>query len=219
VIEPDEPRRGDELFCRVETASVDPDEDPVTYSYAWTKNDRPMQAGAEAGAARVDGSRVAKGDRWRCAATPSDGIAHGPSGSAERVIANTPPGPALVRVAPATPRANEPLRCELLTKADDVDGDPVRYRFVWQRNGATQSFAESSQEVPPRLVKAGEKWRCAVTPTDGTDDGPTSATEELAIGEGVVETVAEKPQEKAPVKVPAAPLSKRRSSGVISPPR
>jgi hypothetical protein len=218
VIEPDVARRGDDLHCRVEVASVDPDEDPVTYAYAWTKNDRPMQAGAEP--ARIDGSRVAKGDRWRCTATPSDGMAAGPSGAAELTVANTPPGPALVRVDPLTPRAGEPVRCELVTKADDVDGDAVRYRFVWQRNGTTQSFAESSQEVPPRLVKAGERWRCAVTPTDGTDDGPTSATEEVAVLEGAPQPVADKPAEKTPVKVPAAGSgSKRRSTGVIAPAR
>jgi outer membrane protein assembly factor BamB len=206
AIEPPTARRGDDLFCRVETPSVDPDDDPVSYSYSWTRNDRPMQPGPDAhGQARVEGSRISKGDRWRCTATPSDGAAAGPVATAERVVGNTPPGPAIARLEPATPRAGEPLRCELVVRSEDADGDQVRYRFAWQRNGAAQPFADLSQEVPPRLVKLGEKWRCTVTPTDGTDDGPSSSTEEIAAVAGTEEPAAEGPgpaPQKAPAKAP-----------------
>jgi hypothetical protein len=209
VIEPETARRGDDLHCRVETAAVDPDDDPVSYAYAWTKNDRPVQAGSDP--ARVEGSRVAKGERWRCSATPSDGTVPGPAGAAERAIANTPPGPVLIRLDPGSPRGGEPIRCELVTKSEDPDGDGVRYRFVWQRNGTTQPFAESSQEVPPRLVKEGDRWRCIVTPTDGTDDGPSSSTEEVAVAAGSGEPVVDKPPE-TPTRVPAgAPGPRRRA--------
>ena len=47
AIEPENARRGDDLLCRVSTASTDPDADPVTYAYAWTENDRPAAAGAD----------------------------------------------------------------------------------------------------------------------------------------------------------------------------
>jgi hypothetical protein len=208
VVEPETARRGDDLFCRIETAAVDPDEDAVSYAYAWTKNDRPAQAGSDP--ARVDGSRVAKGDRWRCTATPSDGTVQGPAGTAERIVANTPPGPVLVRLDPGSPRAGEPIRCDLVTKSEDPDGDGVRYRFVWQRNGTAQSFAESSQEVPPRLAKEGDRWRCIVTPTDGTDDGPSSSTEEVAVVPGTGEAIVDRPPE-APTRVPSsAPGTRRR---------
>jgi hypothetical protein len=182
TIEPEVPRRGDDLVCRIEAPSTDPDDDAVTYAYAWTRNDRPMQAGSDP--ARVEASRIAHGERWRCTATPSDGAAAGPSASAERVVANTPPGPAVVRLAPASPRAGEPVRCELVARGEDPDGDPVSYRYAWQRNGVTQPFAEGSQEVPPRLVKAGDRWRCSVTPTDGSDDGPIAASEEAPVQPG-----------------------------------
>ncbi|HEX9242534.1 MAG TPA: FG-GAP-like repeat-containing protein [Anaeromyxobacter sp.] len=209
VVEPETARRGDDLSCRVEASSVDPDEDPVSYAYAWTRNDRPAQAGSDP--ARVDGARVAKGERWRCTATPSDGTAQGPAGTADRVVANTPPGPVLVRLDPGSPRGGEPIRCELVTKSEDPDGDAVRYRFVWQRNGTAQSFAESSQEVPPRLVKDGERWRCIVTPTDGTDDGPTSSTEEVAVVPDSGDPLVDRPP-TAPSRVPAsAPGSRRRA--------
>jgi hypothetical protein len=198
TIEPERPRRGDALACRIATASDDPDGDAVSYAYAWTENDRPVAPGAEP--ARVDPSRVAKGKRWRCTVTPSDGSGAGASSSAQAVVANRPPGAVAGRIEPAAPRQGEPLRCEIAARSDDPDGDPVRYRYAWQRNGVPQPFSETSQEVPPRLVKAGDRWRCAVTPTDGSEDGPPSATEEAVVlppAEPPRSTVPDRPSKRA----------------------
>ena len=30
-------------------------------------------------------------------------------------------------------------------------------------------------------MKAGDRWRCTVTPTDGAEDGPSSTTEEAIV--------------------------------------
>jgi hypothetical protein len=194
AIEPEAPRHGTDLHCRVETPSVDPDDDPVEYAYAWTRNERPVPPGPDP--ARVDGSRIAKGERWRCTATPSDGAARGAPASAERIVANTPPGPATIRLQPAAPRAGRPVRCEIVSKSEDADRDAVRYRFAWQRNGVGQPFAASSQEVPPRLVKAGDRWRCLVTPTDGSEDGSQAGSEEVLVlpEEQVVQPVSNRPR-------------------------
>jgi hypothetical protein len=179
AIEPERPTRRGEMACRIAVASVDPDGDPVRYTYGWTRNGKAQSASA--GAARVSGSSVRKGERWRCLATPSDGSAAGTAGWAEKVIANTPPGPPRVRVVPGTPRPGQSLRCEVVVPGEDIDGDVVRYRFRWQRNGALQPFAETSQEVPSRLVRAGDRWRCTATSTDGTDLGPEGGSEEVAV--------------------------------------
>jgi hypothetical protein len=179
TIEPEKARKGDDLRCRIASASTDADGDTVTYAYAWTENDRPVAAGAEP--SRIDGSRVAKGRRWKCTATPSDGAAAGSAASAVLVVANSPPGPVAVRLVPSAPRQGQAIRCEVASKSEDPDGDPVRYRFSWQRSGAAQPFAESSQEVPPRLVKAGDRWRCTATATDGALDGPSGGSEEALV--------------------------------------
>ena len=201
VLEPEVPRRGDDLFCRIQTSSTDIDDDPVTYTYSWTRNDRPMPPGADP--ARVEAGRLAKGERWRCTATPSDGTAAGGAASAERTLTNSPPGPAIVRLKPAPPRPGEPIRCEIVAKGEDPDGDNVRYRYSWQRNGTPQPFAESSQEVPARLVKDGDRWRCSVTTTDGSEDGPSAGTEEALVQgagpeQGVVQPVSRRPGVRAP---------------------
>jgi hypothetical protein len=69
-------------------------------------------------------------------------------------------------------------------KAADADGDRLRYRFRWQKNGAAQPFAETSDEVPARMLKEGDRWRCLAVATDGDQDGPESGSEEVPVGAG-----------------------------------
>ena len=157
--------------------SIDPDGDEVTYAFAWWRNDKPLPGGSESG--RLPPMVTTRRDRFRCAATPGDGSAKGPPAYAERVIGNSPPGPARAALVPGTPRVGQPIRCEVTSRSVDPDGDPVRYRYRWQRNGAPQPFAETAGEVPVRMLRAGDRWRCLVVPTDGDLDGPDSGSEEV----------------------------------------
>jgi hypothetical protein len=131
--------------------------------------------------------------------TPSDGALAGASAAAERTVANRAPGPAIARIQPAVVRPGEPIRCEIVLRSEDADGDAVRYRFVWQRNGASQPLAETSHEVPARFVSGGDRWRCVVTPTDGFQDGPAAGTEEALVPaetQGDVRPVSERPTKR-----------------------
>jgi hypothetical protein len=180
VIEPEVARVRDDLTCRVSVPSIDPDGDEVTYSYFWWRNDKPLQGSSDLGKLPVQ-AKVAR-DRFRCSATPNDGTAKGPPAFAERVIANSPPGPARVSLQPSPPKEGQAIRCHIATRSEDPDGDVVRYRFHWQKNGTPQPFAESSEEVPVRMVRAGDRWRCTVIPTDGELDGAESGSEEALVG-------------------------------------
>jgi hypothetical protein len=180
VIEPEVARVRDDLTCRVSVPSIDPDGDEVTYSYFWWRNEKPLQGSSDVGKLPVQ-AKVAR-DRFRCSATPNDGTAKGPPAFAERVIANSPPGPARVTLLPSPPKEGQAIRCHTVTRSEDPDGDVVRYRFHWQKNGTPQPFAESSEEVPVRMVRAGDRWRCTVIPTDGELDGAESGSEEALVG-------------------------------------
>jgi len=163
----------------VAVPATDPDGDPVAYTFSWWRNDRPLPLQADP--ARQPASASAKGDRLRCAATPSDGTLPGPAATSERTISNSAPGPARVRLLPVKPREGQPVRCDVIGKSEDPDGDAVRYRYRWERNGAPQPFAETSDEVPVRMIKAGDRWRCLVIPTDGNLDGPEAGSEEVLL--------------------------------------
>ncbi|MFL5263071.1 MAG: hypothetical protein ACJ79L_11790 [Anaeromyxobacteraceae bacterium] len=179
VVEPEAPRRGDALVCRIAAEAPDPDGDALTYRYAWSKDGAPAPPGADP--AHVAADRLRKGQRWRCAVTANDGAADGASAQAERTIANSPPGPAQARVTPDVPRPGAPLRCEVVHKAEDPDGDPVHYLFSWVRNGEPQGFAAGTDEVPVRLVRPGDRWRCVVTATDGDASGPPTGSPEVLV--------------------------------------
>jgi hypothetical protein len=182
AIEPDPARTQDDLTCRVAIPAIDPDGDEVSYTFSWWRNDKPVPPGADP--AKVAASLTSRGDRFRCAATPSDGSLPGPAATIERTISNSAPGPARVRVNTSTPKAGQAISCEIVKKAEDPDSDKIRYRYRWQRNGVAQPFAESSEEVPARLLRTGDRWRCLVTPTDGDLDGPESGSEEALITVG-----------------------------------
>jgi len=180
VIEPELARTRDELTCRVSVPSIDPDGDPVTYTYAWWCNDRPLAGTSDSG--RLPVLATTNRDRFRCSVTPSDGTDKGPAAHAERVIVNSPPGPARAALEPRIPVEGQVIRCVVKVKSEDPDGDAVRYRYRWQRNGAPQPFSETSEEIPVRMVRAGDRWRCLVIPTDGDLDGPESGSEETLVG-------------------------------------
>jgi hypothetical protein len=180
AIEPAAAHAGDELTCRVIAESADPDGDKITYAYTWTRNEKPVLALADPRV--IPAAQLKKGDRFECRATPNDGRQNGTPGSAEKTIANSPPGPTRLAIEPWNPVEGKTVRCDVTAKSEDPDGDTVKYRFTWNRNGQPQPFAESSVEVPVRLVKAGDRWRCLVVPTDGDLDGPEAGSEEVLIG-------------------------------------
>ncbi len=180
VIEPEVAHTRDELTCRVSVPSIDPDGDEVTYTFAWWRNGKPLPG--TSGSGKLPPMVTTNRDRFKCAATPGDGTAKGPPAHAERVISNSPPGPARAALAPGTPLVGQAIRCEVTSRSVDPDGDPVRYRYRWQRNGIPQPFSETSEEVPVRMLRAGDRWRCIVVPTDGDLDGPESGSEEAPIG-------------------------------------
>ena len=77
-ITPAAPTDDDVLTCVIDTESVDPDGDAVTYSYAWSVD------GVDAGvsAASVNAARTEVGQAWTCVVTASDGELESSSGSA-----------------------------------------------------------------------------------------------------------------------------------------
>lgn len=123
-----------------------------------------------------------KGVVFRCEVVASDGEGAAAPAVAEGSYRNSPPKRPGIRLAPSSPVGGQTLACEIAEESVDPDGDPVKYKFVWHKNGAEQSFAQSSAQVPARLVKAGDVWRCAVTPYDPELEGPRGVSEEVQVG-------------------------------------
>jgi hypothetical protein len=178
AIHPTEPLSSDDLHCRLTAATPDPDGDPVQHSYSWTL------AGAEQPVVRraeLPAARTRKGQRWICRARASDGELQGPEARVEVRVGNAAPAAPEVVITPARPSADDELRCRIRKPAGDPDGDRVRYRFEWLRDGVVQQFAPETDRVPVRLTKPEDIWQCRVVASDGQLAGPAAESQEVLV--------------------------------------
>lgn len=82
AVVPERPEVDDQLECQVQTASTDADNDPITYTYAWTNNGSPTAFTTST----IPIGNTADGQTWVCTVTPSDGSATGTAGSDSVVV-------------------------------------------------------------------------------------------------------------------------------------
>jgi formylglycine-generating enzyme required for sulfatase activity len=71
----------DALTCVIDTDSVDPEGDALTYSYAWSSD-----AGGTSTGETLPADLTTTGETWTCSVTASDGALSGPAGTASAVI-------------------------------------------------------------------------------------------------------------------------------------
>jgi len=62
----------------------------------------------------------------------------------------------------------------------DADGDAVTYKYAWYKNDVLQPNRKWPNVAAWR-TSVGDEWYCVVTPTDGTDDGPTTESDHVVI--------------------------------------
>lgn len=121
TLSPAAPKRGDTLTATV-TAS-DPEDDPLTYAYTWTRNGTPIDG---ANASTLDGNQFVRGDTITAVMVLSDGF-----GStlitASTTIADSPP------VVEPTNLVNAAygVTVEFQSGVSDPDGDPVTYLLAY----------------------------------------------------------------------------------------
>jgi hypothetical protein len=166
------------LRCAIVQDALDPDGDGVTYRYAWARNGKPLQAGADPSLSPVSPGR---GESVTCSVYASDGTQEGPAATAKWAFVNSAPHGARVSVRPLKPQPGQTLTCNVDEAAQDPDGDAVSYAFTWFKDGVEQPFAPSSVEVPSRLVHTGDIWSCQAQPTDGEASGPLAKSNEVAV--------------------------------------
>jgi hypothetical protein len=182
VVDPSAPKPGEQLACAIATEGYDPDGTAVGYQFRWMAPPD-VTLGKLEDPARVPGALVKKGQAWRCEAAASDGKATSSwAQSPEAKVGNTPPRAPRLKIVPSEPPAGAELRCDFAEPGVDPDGDAVSYAFTWFRNGERQAFAETSAAVPGRLVKTGDRWRCAAVASDAGGPGGSARSLEVTVG-------------------------------------
>ncbi len=92
---------------------------------------------------------------------------------------NRPPEPIALTLDPPTPAPGDVISCRVESSLtmDDLDWDLVRYRYVWDVEGAVVRdvvTAAMSDVIPRDTAAPGQTLTCTVTPSDGKSDGPTA---------------------------------------------
>lgn len=90
---------------------------------------------------------------------------------------NRPPTNAEVVLSPSEPNAGEDFSVVIVRAATDPDGDEVSYNFVWKLNGVETDL--TGETVLGADTIQNQRWAVFVTPTDGTDFGPTTTASAL----------------------------------------
>lgn len=173
---PASPYTDDDLTVSIDTAAVDPDGDPVSYSYAWSIDGVASTASTSA---TLPASATTRGEVWTVEVTASDGLTSSAAGVASVTIANSSPV-AAVSLTPAAPTRSSTLGCA--GSASDADSDALVYSFAWTVDGSAVAATSSSAAASTLAgaFDADQAVSCTVTVTD-TAAGTGSATASLTI--------------------------------------
>jgi hypothetical protein len=162
-VTPDLPVTTNNLICTITTPSSDPDEDIITYTYQWYKDDE-LQEGLTT--STIDSSYTAQAQVWSCVVIASDGIDSSSGGLDEVTIHNGVPTAPAVDVTPDSPATTDDLVCTITTASSDPDGDSVTYSYQWYKDDALQGSL-TTNTLDSDYTAKGQIWRCMVTARDG----------------------------------------------------
>lgn len=181
-ISPGNPYTDDDLVVSIDSPSVDPEGDSLTYSYAWLLDG--VASSASTSATLADAA-TERGDTWTVEVTASDGYTESAVGTASVTVLNTAPGITDVTISPPSPTPTSTLTCGW-SGYSDLDGDTDVSTIAWTVDGA----AAGSGTTLAGPFTSGSVVTCTVTPFDGTDAGtPVSDTVTVSNTAPVVNSV------------------------------
>ncbi len=187
---PDPADTDDDLSASIDTASVDPEGDSISYTYAWYLGGSTSTASTSAS---LPASATTRGDAWTVRVTPNDGRVDGPYAEAALSIGNAAPSVSGVGLSPSSVGVGDTITCSW--SFSDPDGDSDLSTAAWTIDGV----AAGSGTTLSGGFGTGDVVTCTVTPSDGTDSGtPVSAS--VTIGNSL-------PAVSAVVISPASPTA------------
>lgn len=141
--------------------ALDPDEDPVSLLYVWTRNGSSFPQNVST----VPASEIHGGDDWLVTVTADDGE-DSTTTSAEGVANNAPPRITDARIEPTD--IDETSVLQVVWDAADPDGDAVDVTIQWEVDGV---FVETADSLDGTFFDRDDQVRARVIPRDGASEG------------------------------------------------
>ncbi|MDP2313448.1 MAG: LamG-like jellyroll fold domain-containing protein [Pseudomonadota bacterium] len=163
TLDPQEPGVTEEIVVGVE--ATDPDDDTVTFTFAWSV----AGEATEYADAVLPAGVAVRGETWIVTATPSDGEEAGDPVEASVTFENTVPTVTSVALTPLAATEADTL-VAAVEGAADVDADAVTCGYAWYVDGAlVQEGAGAS--LASDLFAKHQAVEVEATPNDGLADG------------------------------------------------
>lgn len=192
-ISPDQPDTGDDLTISYSYSDIDGDAESNS-ELIWYMNG--AEQPAHMGKLTLPSTATSKGQQWYFTVRPSDGTSLGELVTSDSVtIVNTPPSIESASISSDTETAIETSALSAFADGwNDADSDSESYKYQWyNQNGAISGSgldngvqgstiaSAAGSVIDGSLFDKGDEVYCAITPTDGTDDGVSKESNHLVI--------------------------------------
>jgi hypothetical protein len=182
-IVPGNPVTNDGLTVSLDTPSVDPDGDAITYNYSWAKDGVTY---SPTGATDEIAANVAvRGEAWTVSVTATDGSSTSPSGDDSVTIGNAPPSITSCDVTPASPAITDDLVASA-SGGSDPEGDAINISYTWWIDFADGAgfidVGVNSDTLNSALTAQTYLIRVTCTPDDGVDTGTPVDSSDIGMG-------------------------------------
>jgi hypothetical protein len=154
----------------------DPDGHPSDLQYQWKRNGSNLSGQTSSTLAM---GLTVRGDDVSLVVTPCDSFgACGTTKTSNTLdVLNASPTAPSVSISPSVAEPDDDLTCTISSNADDPDGDPLTYQYVWVLQGGTNSG--NYQILPSSETTLGDVWQCLARAIDDQGDaysyGPWSS--------------------------------------------
>ena len=167
----------DNISVSIDVPSIDPEGDPITYNYQWTKN---TQLTTHTGSS-IPFADTVRGETWEVYVTPNDGYGDGAYDTASVIIANSPPTISAASLSLSSVTELNSVTCSPVGEHDE-DGDSITFTYEWYVNGSSVS---SNDTINGSLFNRGDPIQCFITPHDTTGAGATVGSSIITVSNSV----------------------------------